>query len=191
LPPCSKVSDSAWLDGFVAAGVAVEVTHRSKRRLFGLAGLAPLRTVVRPPYRPDPRARPSAARPTRRPGQVAARSAITGRRRDSHAVTAVDVLAAMPLVSATSLAAGLGLAVKTAIRLRAPRVPNGLIRLRHPVVEVAVVELPAIALSTLAQPARMDAGLSNEPLDACVAALSLDIPADPNHRSEQPAPVPE
>ena len=30
------------------------MTHRSKRRLFGLAGLAPLRDVVRPPDRPDP-----------------------------------------------------------------------------------------------------------------------------------------
>jgi hypothetical protein len=47
----------------------------------------------------------------------AARSAITGRRRDSHAAACVDVLAATPLVSATSLAAGLGVAVKTAIRL--------------------------------------------------------------------------
>ncbi|HME28116.1 MAG TPA: hypothetical protein VKI44_43475, partial [Acetobacteraceae bacterium] len=28
--------------------------HRSKRRLFGLTGLAPLREAVRPPYRPDP-----------------------------------------------------------------------------------------------------------------------------------------
>ncbi|MGH7085704.1 MAG: hypothetical protein ACREFN_12015 [Acetobacteraceae bacterium] len=42
------------LDGLVAAGIAIEVTHRSKRRLFGLTGLAPLRDVVRPPYRPDP-----------------------------------------------------------------------------------------------------------------------------------------
>ena len=31
---------------FCAAGIAVEVTHRSKRRLFGLAGLAPLRDGV-------------------------------------------------------------------------------------------------------------------------------------------------
>ena len=46
-----------------------------------------------------------------------ARSAVVGRRRDSHAAAAVDVLAAVPLVSATSLAAGLGVAVKTAIRL--------------------------------------------------------------------------
>lgn len=42
------------LDELCAAGIAIEVTHRSKRRLFGLAGLAPLRDVVRPPYRPDP-----------------------------------------------------------------------------------------------------------------------------------------
>ena len=42
------------LDDFCAAGIAVEVTHRSKRRLFGLTGLAPLRDVVRPPYRPEP-----------------------------------------------------------------------------------------------------------------------------------------
>ncbi len=42
------------LDELQAAEIAVEVTHRSKRRLFGLKGLAPLRDVVRPPYRPDP-----------------------------------------------------------------------------------------------------------------------------------------
>jgi hypothetical protein len=42
------------LDSLVAAGVAVEVTHRSKRRLFGLKGMAPLAAVVRPPYRPEP-----------------------------------------------------------------------------------------------------------------------------------------
>jgi hypothetical protein len=29
------------LDGLVAAGVAIEVAHRSKRRLFGLKGMAP------------------------------------------------------------------------------------------------------------------------------------------------------
>lgn len=42
------------LDALVAAEVAIEVTHRSKRRLFGLKGLTPLRDVVGPPYRPDP-----------------------------------------------------------------------------------------------------------------------------------------
>ena len=36
--------------------------HRSKRRLFGLKGLAPLREVVRPPYRPDPNRGPGRPR---------------------------------------------------------------------------------------------------------------------------------
>jgi hypothetical protein len=42
------------LESLVTAGVAVEVTHRAKRRLFGLVGLAPLAAVVRPPKRPEP-----------------------------------------------------------------------------------------------------------------------------------------
>lgn len=42
------------LDGLVAVEIAIEVTHRSKRRLFGLKSLAPLRQVVRGPYRADP-----------------------------------------------------------------------------------------------------------------------------------------
>ena len=42
------------LDALVAADIAIEVTHRSKRRLFGLQGLTPLRDVVRLPYRPEP-----------------------------------------------------------------------------------------------------------------------------------------
>jgi hypothetical protein len=42
------------LDTLVAADIAVEVTHRSKRRIFGLRGLTPLRDVVQPPYRPEP-----------------------------------------------------------------------------------------------------------------------------------------
>jgi hypothetical protein len=41
------------LDDLLAADLAVEVTHRSKRRLFGLKGVTPLRDVVRPPYRPE------------------------------------------------------------------------------------------------------------------------------------------
>ena len=45
---------AALLDSFCAGGIAVEVTHRSKRRLFGLAGLAPLRDGVAPPKRPMP-----------------------------------------------------------------------------------------------------------------------------------------
>jgi hypothetical protein len=42
------------LDRFCADGIAIEVTHRSKRRLFGLAALAPLRAGVAPPRRPEP-----------------------------------------------------------------------------------------------------------------------------------------
>jgi hypothetical protein len=42
------------LDAFAEAEIVVEVTHRSKRRLFGLAGLAPLRDEVAPPRRPEP-----------------------------------------------------------------------------------------------------------------------------------------
>jgi hypothetical protein len=44
---------SRILDGLVTAEIAIEVAHRAKRRLFALQGLAPLRDVVRPPYRPD------------------------------------------------------------------------------------------------------------------------------------------
>ena len=50
------------LDELCAANIAIEVTHRSKRRLFGLAGLAPLRDVVRPPYRPNPNRGPGRPR---------------------------------------------------------------------------------------------------------------------------------
>ena len=42
------------LDELVAAEIAIEVTHRAKRRLFSLKGLGLLRDAVRPPYRPDP-----------------------------------------------------------------------------------------------------------------------------------------
>jgi hypothetical protein len=45
---------AALLGEFCAAGIAIEVTHRSKRRLFGLAALAPLRHEVAPPRRPEP-----------------------------------------------------------------------------------------------------------------------------------------
>jgi hypothetical protein len=57
---------TALLDAFAAAGIAIEVTHRSRRRLFGLQGLAPLRDGVRPPWRPEPgrgRGRPTIPRP--------------------------------------------------------------------------------------------------------------------------------
>jgi hypothetical protein len=53
------------LADFCADGIAIEVTHRSKRRLFGLTGLAPLRDEVAPPRRPEPgrgRGRPPATR---------------------------------------------------------------------------------------------------------------------------------
>lgn len=42
------------LDTLAANEIAIEVAHRAKRRLFALQGLAPLRDVVRPPYRADP-----------------------------------------------------------------------------------------------------------------------------------------
>jgi hypothetical protein len=45
---------AALLARFCADGIAVEVTHRSKRRLYGLAALAPLRAGVAPPRRPEP-----------------------------------------------------------------------------------------------------------------------------------------
>ena len=44
----------AILDELVRREVAVEVTHRHSRRLFGLAGLAPLRQAAAPPRRPLP-----------------------------------------------------------------------------------------------------------------------------------------
>jgi hypothetical protein len=55
---------AALLARFCADGIAVEVTHRAQRRLFGLAGLAPLREAVVPPRRPEPgrrRGRPAVA----------------------------------------------------------------------------------------------------------------------------------
>jgi hypothetical protein len=42
------------LDGFVVLGVASEVTHRSKRRLYGLKHLVPLREAAAPPRHPVP-----------------------------------------------------------------------------------------------------------------------------------------
>ena len=46
------------LEGFVVLGIASEVTHRSKRRLYGLKDLAPLRETAVPPRRPLPGRRP-------------------------------------------------------------------------------------------------------------------------------------
>jgi hypothetical protein len=42
------------LGRFCADGIAIEVTHRSKRRLYGLSELSPLRDGVAPPRRPEP-----------------------------------------------------------------------------------------------------------------------------------------
>jgi hypothetical protein len=50
------------LDEFVRDGLVVEVTHRAKRRLFALRGLAPLRDEVAPPRRPLPGRRPGRPR---------------------------------------------------------------------------------------------------------------------------------
>ena len=47
----------------------------------------------------------------------AARRAVASRRKSSHAGAVIDLLAATPVVSATTLAARLGIAVKNAIRL--------------------------------------------------------------------------
>jgi hypothetical protein len=52
------------LEGFVVLGIVSEVTQRSKRRLYGLKHLAPLREIAAPPRRPLPgrrSGRPSAA----------------------------------------------------------------------------------------------------------------------------------
>jgi hypothetical protein len=46
------------LDGFVGLGIATEITRRSKRRLYGLTHLAPLRETAAPPHRPLPGRRP-------------------------------------------------------------------------------------------------------------------------------------
>jgi predicted transcriptional regulator len=45
---------SALLEALVERGIAIEVTHRSKRRLYGLKHLAPLREEAAPPRRPTP-----------------------------------------------------------------------------------------------------------------------------------------
>ncbi len=47
------------LDGFVVLGIVSELTQRSKRRLYGLKHLAPLREATAPPRRPQPGQRPS------------------------------------------------------------------------------------------------------------------------------------
>jgi hypothetical protein len=54
---------ASLLDDFCGMGIAVEVSHRARRRLFGLQGQGPLRDTVSPPRRPLPgrgRGRPPA-----------------------------------------------------------------------------------------------------------------------------------
>jgi hypothetical protein len=46
------------LEGFLVLGIVREVTHRAKRRLYGLKHLAPLREAAAPPRRPLPSRRP-------------------------------------------------------------------------------------------------------------------------------------
>jgi hypothetical protein len=58
------------LDGFVRCGIATELTHRAKRRLYGLTSLTPLRAATAAPRRPFPGRRPGrppAAPPTAAP----------------------------------------------------------------------------------------------------------------------------
>ena len=50
----SVKSATDMLDQFVAESIAVEVTHRSARRLFGLAGMTPVRDATTGPRRPMP-----------------------------------------------------------------------------------------------------------------------------------------
>ena len=45
---------TTMLDEFVGQEIAVEVTHRSARRLFGLAGMVPVRDATTGPRRPEP-----------------------------------------------------------------------------------------------------------------------------------------
>ena len=45
---------TTMLDEFVGEEIAVEVTHRSARRLFGLAGMVPVRDATTGPRRPEP-----------------------------------------------------------------------------------------------------------------------------------------
>jgi hypothetical protein len=52
------------LNRFRLEGIALEVSHRAKRRLYGLAELAPLRDGVAPPRRP-PRGREPGRPPLR------------------------------------------------------------------------------------------------------------------------------
>ena len=73
---------TALLDDLAARGLAVEVTRRQKRRLWGLTGLAPLRAETAAPRRPQPgraRGRPRRDAGTADEGEIEALQ--IGRRR--------------------------------------------------------------------------------------------------------------
>jgi len=77
----------APLAAFGKAKIVVEVTHRSKRRLFGLAGLAALRDQVASLRRPEPGrgpGRPPAIREDRALPPANARSAADAERAQGH-----------------------------------------------------------------------------------------------------------
>jgi hypothetical protein len=81
---------AALLDAFVERGIAIEVTHRAKRRLYGLKHLVPLREEAAPPRHPMPgRGR---GRPPRASGTV-----ITVEYSDAH--RAAPLLADGPALS--------------------------------------------------------------------------------------------
>ena len=73
------------LDGFVVLGVATEITHRTKRRLYGLKDLAPLREAAARPRRPLP---------GRRPGRPSAAGVARGA--ENHAAETAKVLLPSP-----------------------------------------------------------------------------------------------
>jgi hypothetical protein len=68
----------ALLDAFVERGIAIEITHRAKRRLYGLKHLAPLREEAAPPRRPMP------GRGRGRPPRGASGTAITAEYSDAY-----------------------------------------------------------------------------------------------------------
>ena len=81
------------LEAFVERGVAIEVTHRAKRRLYGLKHLAPLREEAAPPRRPMP------GRGRGRPPRGATGPVIAADYSDGHHAAALlaDRLALSPL----------------------------------------------------------------------------------------------
>ena len=74
----SATTPAAGLDNFRAAGIAIEVMHRSKRRLFGLAVSRRRAPSCAHPAGPEPAARPAATRPSGRHGRQPGVAAIAG-----------------------------------------------------------------------------------------------------------------